>query len=57
MKGQPWLLNPQTRSQTADVLRPFMGLLKDSDLAEQAMNPARDDAMIRSVGAISNCNE
>lgn len=34
-----------------------MGLLKDSDLAEQAMNPARDDAMIRSVGAISNCNE
>jgi hypothetical protein len=57
MKGQPRLLNPQTRSQTADVLRPLMGLLKDSDLAEQAMNPARDDAMIRSVGAISNCNE
>lgn len=53
MKGQPRLLNPQTRFQTADVLRPLMGLLKDSDLAEQAMNPARDDAMIRSVGAIN----
>lgn len=57
MKGQPWLLNPQTRSQTADVLRPLMGFLEDSDLAEQAMNPARDDAMIHSVGAISSYNE